>query len=107
MTLVDIQAVSSIAHARGSLVVVDNTFLLRKVIALLPESFDAWSKHFLHSVAKYINGHSVGASGLTFVENYLLSYLECLDGRGCLELLRNSQKATIHSKRCQGRSESL
>ncbi|OQE25510.1 hypothetical protein PENSTE_c006G01992 [Penicillium steckii] len=92
LTLIDIEAVSSIAHARGSLVVVDNTFLPRKVIALLPESFDAWSKHFLHSVAKYINGHSNVLMGVVA--------LNCFETHRKLSFMQNAAGGVPSSFDC-------
>lgn len=58
LSLVDIQAVAETAHARGALVVVDNTFLSPYIQNPLKHGADI----VLHSVTKYINGHSVGWS---------------------------------------------
>lgn len=56
LSLVDIQAVSDVAHQYGVYVVVDNTFLSPYVQNPLDHGADV----VLHSVTKYINGHSVG-----------------------------------------------
>lgn len=55
LSLVDIQAVADTAHRRGALVVVDNTFLSPYILNPLEHGADI----VLHSVTKYINGHSV------------------------------------------------
>ncbi|PIG80821.1 hypothetical protein AARAC_003467 [Aspergillus arachidicola] len=52
--LADIQAVADIAHERGSLLVVDNTFLSPYIQNPLRYGADV----VLHSVTKYINGYS-------------------------------------------------
>jgi cystathionine gamma-lyase len=54
LRLVDIRAVAAAAHARGVLVVVDNTFLSPYVQNPLDHGADI----VVHSVTKYINGHS-------------------------------------------------
>ncbi|OAA65459.1 cystathionine gamma-lyase [Niveomyces insectorum RCEF 264] len=54
LRLVDIAAVARAAHARGVLVVVDNTFLS----PYLQNPLDHGADVVVHSVTKYINGHS-------------------------------------------------
>jgi cystathionine gamma-lyase len=54
LSLVDIRAVATIAHQHGILVVVDNTFLSPYVQNPLDHGADI----VVHSVTKYINGHS-------------------------------------------------
>jgi cystathionine gamma-lyase len=54
LSLVNIRAVSEIAHRHGILVVVDNTFLSPYVQNPLTHGADI----VVHSVTKYINGHS-------------------------------------------------
>lgn len=54
LSLVDIRKVSSIAHQHGIMVVVDNTFLSPYVQNPLDHGADI----VVHSVTKYINGHS-------------------------------------------------
>jgi cystathionine gamma-lyase len=54
LRLVDIRAVATAAHARGVLVVVDNTFLSPYV----QNPLDLGADIVVHSVTKYINGHS-------------------------------------------------
>ena len=56
LSLTDIRAVTSIAHQHGIMVVVDNTFLSPYVQNPLDHGADI----VIHSVTKYINGHSVG-----------------------------------------------
>lgn len=55
LSLVDIRAVASVAHRHGIMVVVDNTFLSPYVQNPLDHGADI----VIHSVTKYINGHSV------------------------------------------------
>ncbi|KAL8968699.1 MAG: hypothetical protein Q9183_002340 [Haloplaca sp. 2 TL-2023] len=54
LTLVDIRKVASVAHQHGIKVVVDNTFLSPYVQNPLDHGADI----VIHSVTKYINGHS-------------------------------------------------
>ncbi|TKA71847.1 Cystathionine gamma-lyase [Cryomyces minteri] len=54
LSLVDIRAVATVAHQHGILVVVDNTFLSPYVQNPLDHGADI----VVHSVTKYINGHS-------------------------------------------------
>ncbi|KAL6720725.1 cystathionine gamma-lyase cys3 [Lecanora helva] len=77
LSLVDIRAVATIAHQHGIMVVVDNTFLSPYVQNPLDHGADI----VVHSVTKYINGHSdvlMGAAAfnspdlkkrLTFLQN--------------------------------------
>ncbi|CAJ2513498.1 Uu.00g016170.m01.CDS01 [Anthostomella pinea] len=60
LRLVDIPAVVSAAHARGVAVVVDNTFLSPYIQNPLDHGADI----VVHSVTKYINGHSDVVMGL-------------------------------------------
>ncbi|KAI1416737.1 Cys/Met metabolism PLP-dependent enzyme-domain-containing protein [Hypoxylon sp. FL1857] len=60
LRLVDIRAVASAAHARGVAVVVDNTFLSPYIQNPLDHGADI----VVHSVTKYINGHSDVVMGL-------------------------------------------
>jgi cystathionine gamma-lyase len=53
--LVDIRAIADVAHQHGILVVVDNTFMSPYV----QNPMDHGADLVVHSVTKYINGHSV------------------------------------------------
>ena len=55
MGMVDIEKVAAVAHRHGILVVVDNTFMSPYVQNPLSHGADI----VVHSVTKYINGHSV------------------------------------------------
>lgn len=55
LSLVDVRAVANIAHQYGIMVVVDNTFLSPYIQNPLDHGADI----VIHSVTKYINGHSV------------------------------------------------
>lgn len=70
LNLVDIEAVTDIAHAKGSLVVVDNTFLSPYFQNPLAHGADI----VLHSVTKYINGHSVSSAASAFIKDHLLKF---------------------------------
>lgn len=54
LSLVDIRAVADVAHKSGIMVVVDNTFLS----PYIQNPFDHGADIVVHSVTKYINGHS-------------------------------------------------
>lgn len=65
MTVTDIAAVSEIAHKRGLLVIVDNTFMtpyLQKPISLGADIV-------IHSATKYLGGHSDLIAGLAVVNS--------------------------------------
>lgn len=76
LRLVDIRAVATAAHERGILVVVDNTFLSPYVQNPLDHGADI----VVHSVTKYINGHSdvvMGVAAFNSDELYArLSFLQ-------------------------------
>ncbi|KAF9736057.1 cystathionine gamma-lyase cys3 [Paraphaeosphaeria minitans] len=76
LTLVDIRKVATIAHQHGILVVVDNTFLSPYVQNPLDHGADI----VVHSVTKYINGHSdvvMGAAAFNSQDIYdRLSFLQ-------------------------------
>jgi len=59
----DIAAISSAAHARGALVVVDNTF----ATPLFQQPFELGADIVVHSVTKYIAGHSDVIQGAVIV----------------------------------------
>jgi cystathionine beta-lyase/cystathionine gamma-synthase len=65
MTLCDIPLLSKIAHDRGALVVVDNTFAspyLQKPLAL-------GADFVVHSTTKFLNGHSDSVGGVAVAKN--------------------------------------
>ena len=62
LSLTDIRAVASVAHQHGILVVVDNTFLSPYIQNPLDHGADI----VIHSVTKYINGHSVSCAPTPF-----------------------------------------
>ncbi|KAI0159622.1 Cys/Met metabolism PLP-dependent enzyme-domain-containing protein [Xylariaceae sp. FL1272] len=65
LRLVDIRAIATAAHARGVAVVVDNTFLSPYVQNPLDHGADV----VVHSVTKYINGHSDVVMGVAAVNS--------------------------------------
>jgi methionine-gamma-lyase len=60
MQVTDIEAVSAMAHANGSLVVVDNTF----ASPYLQNPLDLGADVVLHSITKFINGHADVVGGV-------------------------------------------
>ncbi|HUF05225.1 MAG TPA: cystathionine gamma-synthase [Aridibacter sp.] len=59
MSLTDLEAVSSIAHAHGAIVVCDNTFMSPYLQQPLSLGVDV----VVHSTTKYLNGHSDSVGG--------------------------------------------
>ena len=106
LSLVDIRAVADIAHKSGITVVVDNTFLSPYVQNPLTHGADI----VVHSVTKYINGHSdvlMGAAAynsptlherLSFLQNAIgavPSPFDCwLAHRGCKTLHLRAREAS-------------
>ncbi|KAL5121202.1 cystathionine gamma-lyase cys3 [Pleosporales sp. CAS-2024a] len=76
LSLVDIRKVASVAHQHGIMVVVDNTFMSPYIQNPLDHGADI----VVHSVTKYINGHSdvvMGAAAFNSPELYdRLSFLQ-------------------------------
>jgi methionine-gamma-lyase len=60
MLVSDIAAVAEVAHARGALVVVDNTF----ASPCLQKPLDLGADVVLHSVTKFLNGHADVVGGI-------------------------------------------
>ncbi len=60
MNVVDLGAASRLAHARGVLVVVDNTFLS----PILQKPLELGADVVVHSTTKYLNGHSDAVGGV-------------------------------------------
>lgn len=68
MTITDIQAVAEIAHQHGLTLVVDNTFASPYLQRPLKYGADI----VLHSMTKFINGHSDVVAGMIVVKNETL-----------------------------------
>jgi len=122
LKLVDLEMVAAVARARGVLAVADNTFATPCVQRPLEFGFDA----VLHSVTKYLNGHSdmVGgaivigdnaklAEQLTFLQNAVGAVLSPFDSflalrglktlhlrmaRHCENALAIAERLTRHRK---------
>ena len=60
MQLVDLSAVTEIAHRQSALMVVDNTFLT----PILQRPLEFGADLVVHSTTKYLNGHSDGVGGV-------------------------------------------
>jgi cystathionine gamma-lyase len=109
LSLVDIRSVATVAHRHGILVVVDNTFLSPYVQNPLDHGADI----VVHSVTKYINGHSDVVMGvaafnsdelkerLSFLQNAIgavPSAFDCwLAHRGVKTLHLRAKEATINA----------
>jgi O-succinylhomoserine (thiol)-lyase len=65
MNLVDIRAVSELAHQHGALVICDNTFLS----PYFQRPLDLGADIVVHSTTKYINGHSDVVGGAIVVKD--------------------------------------
>ncbi|HYT98383.1 MAG TPA: PLP-dependent aspartate aminotransferase family protein [Casimicrobiaceae bacterium] len=122
LKLVDLEMVAAVARARGVLAVADNTFATPCVQRPLEFGFDA----VLHSVTKYLNGHSdmvggaivIGANAklaeqLTFLQNAVGAVLSPFDSflalrglktlhlrmaRHCENALAIAERLTRHRK---------
>src|SRR5215204_499748 len=65
LTCVDIEAVAAVAHARGALVVVDNTF----ATPYLQQPLALGADVVVHSATKYLGGHSDVVGGFVAVDD--------------------------------------
>lgn len=65
MAIVDLAEASRLAHERGVLVVVDNTFLS----PVLQKPLDLGADVVVHSTTKYLNGHSDAVGGVVVVKD--------------------------------------
>ncbi|WP_101925641.1 MULTISPECIES: cystathionine gamma-synthase [Luteimonas] len=63
LKIVDIQAIADIAHRRGLIVVVDNTF----ASPILQRPIEHGADIVMHSATKYLNGHSDMVGGMLVV----------------------------------------
>lgn len=97
LSLVDIRNVATVAHRHGIQVVVDNTFLSPYVQNPLDHGADI----VIHSVTKYINGHSVSLHALLSLSRLSAKYpvVGCPHGRCCFQLRGTSRTTRIPSKR--------
>jgi len=69
LTCVDIEAVAEVAHARGALVVVDNTF----ATPYLQQPLALGADVVVHSATKYLGGHSDVVGGFVAVDDDALA----------------------------------
>jgi len=100
MNLVDIRAVSELAHQHGALVICDNTFLSPYFQRPLDLGADVVS----HSTTKYINGHSDVVGGALVVRDPALAekiyFLQnamgtCAGPQDCFLVLRGAKTLAI------------
>jgi cystathionine gamma-lyase len=64
LLITDIEAISKLAHARGALVVVDNTF----ATPCFQQPFELGADVVVHSVTKYLAGHSDTVQGVALAK---------------------------------------
>lgn len=69
MQITDIRAVAGLAHQRGVLMAVDNTFMS----PYLQHPLDLGADFVLHSTTKYLNGHSDGVGGAVILNDEKLA----------------------------------
>ncbi len=69
LTCIDIEAVAALAHARGALVVVDNTF----ATPYLQQPLDLGADVVVHSATKYLGGHSDVVGGFLALNDATLA----------------------------------
>src|ERR1700733_6601703 len=118
LQIIDIAAMSKLAHARGALAVVDNTF----ATPVFQQPFDLGADIVIHSVTKYLAGHSDTVQGaalareaavfepIKFLQNAtgaVPSPFDCwLTMRGLktleLRMLRHQENATAIAKALDG-----
>jgi cystathionine gamma-lyase len=65
LLICDIEAISKLAHARGALVVVDNTF----ATPCFQQPFELGADIVVHSVTKYLAGHSDTVQGVALAKD--------------------------------------
>jgi cystathionine beta-lyase/cystathionine gamma-synthase len=100
MNLVDIRAVSDLAHEHGALVICDNTFLS----PYLQRPLDLGADIVVHSTTKYINGHSdvVGGAVVAREPRYVerIGFLQnamgtCAGPQDCFLVLRGIKTLAV------------
>lgn len=100
MNLVDIRAVSNLAHEHGALVICDNTFLS----PYFQRPLDLGADIVMHSTTKYINGHSDVVGGALVVKEPALAekigFLQnamgtCAGPQDCFLVLRGAKTLAI------------
>jgi cystathionine beta-lyase/cystathionine gamma-synthase len=69
MQITDIRAVAALAHQRGVLMAVDNTFMS----PYLQRPLELGADFVLHSTTKYLNGHSDGVGGAVLLNDEKLA----------------------------------
>jgi len=100
MNLVDIRAVSELAHQHGALVICDNTFLS----PYFQQPLDLGADIVVHSTTKYLNGHSdVVGGGLVVKDSQLaerIYFLQnamgtCAGPQDCFLVLRGIKTLAV------------
>ncbi|MCK4340499.1 MAG: aminotransferase class I/II-fold pyridoxal phosphate-dependent enzyme [Phycisphaerae bacterium] len=65
LVIADLEAIGNLAHDRGALVVVDNTFMS----PLLQQPFRWGADYVIHSLTKFLNGHADVVGGMIVVKD--------------------------------------
>lgn len=112
MQLTDIAAASKLAKARGALTVVDNTFMT----PYLQRPLELGADVVLHSVTKYLNGHSDMVGGALITSNEKLAeslrYLQNAAGAvpgpmDCWLALRGTKTLAVRMQRHEDNARAL
>ena len=106
MVVTDIEGVADIAHANGSLLVVDNTF----ASPYLQRPLDLGADVVLHSVTKFINGHADVVGGIIVAKDVdlyrrlrrvMVNSGCCMDPHQAFLVLRGLKTLGIRVERAQ------
>ncbi|CAN5506247.1 PLP-dependent aspartate aminotransferase family protein [soil metagenome] len=89
LTVLDIRAIAEIAHAHGALCAVDNTFLTPAFQRPLELGADI----VMHSMTKYLNGHSDVVMGALMFDDQPLTRLASAQGESLYARLKFLQNA--------------
>lgn len=104
--LTDIQACADIAHANGAVLAVDNTFMS----PILQKPFDFGADIVMHSMTKYINGHTDVVGGIlifngkelyTRTRKVLLNLGGTIDPHQAWLVLRGLRTLSLRVKKAQ------
>ncbi|MGH9360185.1 MAG: cystathionine gamma-synthase [Candidatus Acidiferrales bacterium] len=88
MEITDVTAIAKLAHQRGVLLAVDNTFMS----PFLQRPLEMGADIVIHSTTKYLNGHSDGVGGAVILQNAELAER--------LKFLQNAAGAVLSPFEC-------
>ncbi|MCF7823872.1 MAG: PLP-dependent aspartate aminotransferase family protein [Candidatus Marinimicrobia bacterium] len=110
--LTDIAACADIAHEHGALLVVDNTFMS----PILQNPLELGADIVLHSITKYINGHTDVVGGViitktedefTRIKNVIISTGGTMDPHQSWLVLRGMRTLSLRVDRAQANAQKL